>query len=215
MKTLSQIPVVFAMVAAVLFGPLSTPEAAEAANKQTKLSKEVIKHEDGKDRHWLVKSNALILEEHGLTAHGDLHVMVEYPKGVQAPQIDAPTKDTNIESVATMFWSSGTLMSRTPMIGQAPNGQDFLWWPNGKLFREAQFVMGTPTGLWNYYDKKGKLIGNGAFQNGKRQSGLFIGDNRSGFFFFFTLYPMKQQKFENGVLTEEVEFMKEPDFYEK
>ncbi len=141
--------------------------------------------------------------------------MVEYPKGVQAPQIDAPTKDTNIESVATMFWASGTLMSRTPMIGEAPKGQDFLWWPNGKLFREAQFVMGTPTGVWKYYDKKGKLIGNGAFQNGKRQSGLFIGDNRSGFFFFFTLYPMKQQKFENGVLTEEVEFMKEPDFDEK
>ncbi len=47
MKTFSQIPVVFAMVAAALFGPLSTSEAAEAANKQTKLSKEVIKHEDG------------------------------------------------------------------------------------------------------------------------------------------------------------------------
>src|SRR5260370_31250438 len=103
MRTFSQIPVVFAMVAAAFFGPLSTSEAAEAANKQTKLSKEVIKHEDGKDRYWLVKSNALILEEHYLTAHGDLHVMVEYPKGVQAPQIDGPTKDTNIESVATMF----------------------------------------------------------------------------------------------------------------
>ncbi len=50
MKTLSQIPVVFAMVAAAFFGLLSTAEAAEAANKQTKLSKEVIKHEDGKDR---------------------------------------------------------------------------------------------------------------------------------------------------------------------
>ncbi len=215
MKTLRQISVVFAVVAAAHFGPRSTSAAADAATNQNKLSKEVIKREGGKDRHWLVKSNALIIEEHGLTAHGDLHLMVEYPKGVQAPQIDVPTKATNIESVATMFWPDGKHMSRTPAVGEAANGQDRLWWPNGKLFREAQFVMGTPTGTWKYYDKRGELIGKGTFENGKRQSGVFIGDDRSGFAFFFTSYPIKQQSFESGVLSEEVEFLKELSVDEK
>ncbi len=207
--------VVLVAVATAAFGLRSTSAADDAASNQKKLSKEVITHEDGKDRHWLVKSNGFIIEEHGLTAHGDLHLMIEYPKGVRAPQIDGPTRDTNAESVATMFWRGGTRMSRTPAIGETPNGQDLLWWPNGKVFREAQFVMGTPTGIWKYYDKEGGLIGKGVFRDGKRQSGLFIGDDRSGFFFFLTNHPIKQQKFENGVLKEQVDFLREPDFHEK
>lgn len=211
----SLIPIVLVCVALVteILEPNSTLSADGAATNS--LSKEVILHEDGKDRHWLVKSNGVIIEEHGLTAHGDLHVLFEYPTGVRAPQIDAPAKDTNIQSVATMFWRGGTRMSRTPLVGEIPNGQDFLWWPNGKMFREARFVMGTPVGVWKYYDRKGGRIGEGVFQDGKRKSGMFIGGNRAGYFFFFTSYPIKQQQFENGVLKEEMDFLKEPISDEK
>jgi hypothetical protein len=214
MKTHSQLSIVFASISILAFGP-ATWAADATPSVQNKVSKEVITQVDGKDRHWLIKSNAVIIEEHGLTAHGDLHVMAEYPKGVRTPQLDASAKATNVESVVTMFWRDGTRMSRTPMIGEKSNGLDRLWWPNGKIFREAEFVMGTPAGVWNYYDKEARLIGKGTFRNGTRQSGLFIGDNRAGYFFFFTNYPIKQQTFENGVLKEEKEFLKELNLEEK
>jgi hypothetical protein len=200
------------VVVGVLSVLVSACGTAEGAKRQSKLSKEVIKEEDGVERHWLVKSDGLIVEEHGLTIHGNLHLMVQYPKGVRGPQIDSPNRDTNAESVATMFYRSGTRMSRPPMVGEEPNGKDFLWWPNGKLFREARFVMGTPTGVWKYYDKEGRLVGKGRFRHGKPQSGLFVGSDRSGYFFFFTSYPIKQQKYENGVLSQETDFfeLKQP-----
>src|SRR5690242_7945206 len=124
MKALSQISLVCAASVTAILGPNSASAADGAASAQNKLSKEVLVHQDGTDRHWLVKSNGVIIQEHGLTAHGDLHLLIEYPKGVRAPQLDASTKDTNIESVAIMFWRDGARMSRTPMVGEAPNGHD-------------------------------------------------------------------------------------------
>ena len=209
MKSPTNIVFCLMLAAAVLLAWVLSARAADAGHSQTKRSKEVLKREGGKDRHWLIKSNKLIVEEHGLTAHGDLHLMVEYSEGVQTPQIDATSKDTNAPSVATMFWPNGKRMSRTPAIGGAANGQDLLWWPNGKLFRQADFVMGIPTGVWKYWDQKGKFVGEGTYNNGKRQKGVFVGDDRSGLFFFFTSYPMKLQSFENGVLKEEHDFLKE------
>jgi len=120
----------------------SSPELADTNILQTNLVKEVILRESGMDRHWLIRSNSLIVEEHGITVHGDLPLVVEYPKGARAPQIGAFTnREPNIESIRTMFGRSGKRISRTPMVGEAANGADFLWWPNGKQFREAQFKM--------------------------------------------------------------------------
>jgi len=197
---------------AVLTATLSTSPsfAAPAAvtNSPATLSKVVLQHEDGTDRHWLIKSNALIIEEHYLT--GDLHVMVRYPNGVRTPQVDAPPKDldANVESIATVFWSNGKRMSLTPMIGGKPNGQDFVWWPGGQLAREAHFAMGDPTGVWKFYDQQGKSVGEGTFKNGKPADGIFIGEDSAGGDFFLTDYPIRKKRYENGVVKEREVFLR-------
>ena len=210
-----KIPLVCAAVITVVLALNALSADGDSSTSKDKLSKEVIAHQDGKARHWLVRSNGFIIEEHALTAHGDLPIVFEFPKGALSPQIDAPPESTNVEAVAKMFWRDGTLMSRTPMRGGLPNGEDFLWWPNGKLFREARFSMGKPVGLWKYYDKNGRPLGEGVFRDGKRQSGMFIGGNRSGYFFFFTAYPIVQQKFEDGALKEQTDFLNEPELNQK
>ena len=105
MKTHRQL--VITLVTTVTWLLVSESAAWAAEGSAAQPSKEVIKREDGKDRHWVIKSNGLIVEEHGLTAHGDLHLMVEYAKGVQSPQIDALSRDTNAASVTTIFWPTG------------------------------------------------------------------------------------------------------------
>src|SRR5262249_1367262 len=106
-------------------------EPGENETVPTNAIKEVLLREDGKDRHWVIKSNSVIVQEHYLTAHGDLRVMIEYTDGVKAPQVDAPERDTNAASVSTMFWPNGRRMSRTPQVGGLANGEDRVWWPNG------------------------------------------------------------------------------------
>ena len=104
-----------------------------------------------------------------------------------------------------MFWRNGKQMSTTPQIDQKPNGQDFAWWPNGNLAREAVFALGSPTGTWKFYDELGKFVGEGTYKDGKRYQGTFIGSDASGGGFFFTSYPMKLQTFSNGgSLSEEI-----------
>jgi hypothetical protein len=192
-------------IAALISGlpaSMSAAEPDESAAAPTNVIKEVLRREDGKDRHWVVRSNSMIVQEHGLTAHGDLHVMVEYPDGVKTPQIDAPKHDTNAVSVMTVFWPSGKRMSRTSQVGGSPHGEDRIWWPNGKIAREAHFARGHPDGVWKYFDQKGHQLGEGTFLFGGRQSGVFFGNDSPGGNYFFSNYPMKKSRFENGHLEE-------------
>lgn len=172
-------------------------------------SRVVLLQEDGEDRHWVIKNKGLILEEHGLTAHGDLHVIAEYPKGVRKPQFDAAERDETAEAVSTIFWPNGNRMCRTHIIGAKENGKDLVWWPNGNLAREADFSMGAPNGTWSFFDQAGKLVGEGTFQDGVRMTGAFIGNDRSGSDYFLSGFPMKKQIFENGAMKAEDVFLEE------
>ena len=165
--------------------------------------------EDGQDRHWVMKTGALIKEEHYLTAHGDLHFVVEYPKGVHSPQVDSKGEKENAEAIAKGFWRNGKPMFVTPQVGEKANGQDFAWWPNGNIAREALFAMGTPSGKWKFYDQAGKLVGEGTYKDGKQWSGVFTGSENPGADFFLTLYPMKKKTYQDGNLVREEEFLKE------
>jgi len=176
--------------------------------KPTDLTKEVLPHEDGIDRHWIMKSGDLIKEEHYLTAHGDLHFIVEYAKGVPSPQVDSSGAKEGAEAVVRGFWRNGKRMSVTPQVGEKANGQEFAWWPNGNIAREAQFAMGAPSGTWGFYDQSGKLVGEGIYQNGERWRGLFIGSDSPGAD-FLTMYPMKKKTYQDGKLVREQEFLKE------
>jgi hypothetical protein len=199
-------------IAALVAGLPTTMPAAEpheSAAAPTNVIKEVLLREDGKDRHWVVRSNSMIIEEHGLTAHGDLHVMVEYTHGVRTPQIDAPKRDTNAASITTIFWPNGKRMSRTPQVGGLVHGDDRIWWRNGHIAREAHFVGGKPDGVWKYFDQKGNALGEGTFAFGARQSGVFFGKDSLGGNFFFTSYPMKKSRYEQGHLKEEQDWLNE------
>jgi hypothetical protein len=194
---------------------LSTKILAADTNERerapTNVAKEVLLREDGKDRHWVIKSNSVIVQEHCLTVHGDLHVMIEYPHGVKAPQVDAPERGTNAASVTTWFWPNGRRMSRTPQVGGLANGDDRVWWPSGQLAREAHFARGKPDGVWKYYDRKGRSLGEGAFALGARQSGVFFGNDNPGGAFFFTNYPMMKSRYDQGQMKEEEIWLKELD----
>ena len=200
-------------VAAWTFGLLPTTMSAAELNSSgptpTNWIKEVLLRDDGKDRHWVIRSNSMIIQEHGLTAHGDLHVMVEYTHGVEAPQIDAPRRDTNAASVTTVFWPNGRRMSRTAQIGGLANGEDRIWWPDGHVAREAHFISGKPDGVWKYFDQTGRPLGEGTFVLGARQSGVFFGKDSPGGDFFFTIYPMKKSRYEHGQLKDEEDWLKE------
>src|SRR6059036_884137 len=78
--------------------------------KGVSLTKEVLLREDGQDRHWVMKAGSLIKEEHYLTAHGDLHFVVEYAKGVLSPQVDSTGEQEKAEAVTKGFWRNGRLM---------------------------------------------------------------------------------------------------------
>jgi len=186
----------------VLFSCSSRPSVSS-------LKKEVLLQEDGQDRHWVMRADGMIMEEHYLTAHGDLHVVVEYPKGVHNPQVDARGEKENVESVVKGFWRNGKRMSATPQVAEKANGRDLVWWPSGSIAREALFVMGTPTGTWKFYNESGQVLWEGTYKNGKRWSGTFIGSERPGADFFLTMYPMKKITFGGGVLLHEEEFLKE------
>ena len=188
---------------------MSAAEPNKSGAAPTNGIKEVLRREDGKDRHWVVRSNSMIIQEHGLTAHGDLHVMIEYLHGVKTPQMDAPNQDTNAASVTTVFWPNGKRMSRTPQVGGLAHGQDRIWWPNGQIAREAHFVRGKPDGVWKYFDQKGRPLGEGIFALSARQSGVFFGKDSPGGDIFFTIYPMKKSRYEHGQLKEEEDWLKE------
>ena len=201
--------IAIAALIAGLSASISAAEPNESGAAPTNLIKEVLRREDGKDRHWVVRSNSMIIQEHGLTAHGDLHVMIEYTHGVNTPQMDAPKQETNAASVTTIFWPNGKRMSRTPQVGGLAHGEDRIWWPNGEIAREAFFVRGKPDGVWKYFDQKGRLLGEGTFALSARQSGVFFGKDRPGGDFFFTSYPMKKSRYEHGQLKEEEDWLKE------
>jgi antitoxin component YwqK of YwqJK toxin-antitoxin module len=42
--------------------------------------------------------------------------------------------------------------------GNLPNGEFIWWYANGHVESKKYFQMGKPTGRWEFYDKKGKLI---------------------------------------------------------
>jgi hypothetical protein len=198
----------FSAIAIAVSSCSSTPKSAEESKRAT-LRKVVLLREDGRDRHWIMKAGDLIKEEHYLTAHGDLHFVLEYPKGVQSPQVDCKGAKANAEAVARGFWQNGKPMSVTPQVGEKANGQDFAWWPNGSIAREAHFAMGTPTGTWKFYDQAGKLVGEGIYKDGKRWSGILTGSENSGANFFLTAYPMKTTTYVDGNIVREDEFLKE------
>jgi hypothetical protein len=200
--------ILFSVIAAVVFGCSSNPTNSEQANTAT-LTKEVLLHEDGQDRHWIMKAGNLIREEHYLTAHGDLHFVVEYPKGVRNPQVDSKDVKENAEAVTRGYWRNGKRMSATPQVGEKANGQDFAWWPNGNIAREALFVMGKPSGRWKFYDQSGIPVGEGTHEGGRRWSGVFVGSENPGADFFLTMYPMKKKTYKDGNLVQEEEFLKE------
>jgi hypothetical protein len=200
-------------IAALMSGLPASMLAAEpnqSGTAPTTVIKEVLRSEGGRDRHWVVRSNSIIIQEHFLIAHGDLHAMVEYPDGVKTPQIDAPRHDTNAASVMTVFWPNGKRMSRTAQVGGLANGEDRIWWSNGQIARDAHFVGDRPDGTWKYFDQKGRPLGEGIFIFGGRLSGVFLGNDRPGFeFFLLTSYPMKKSRYENGQLKEEEDWLKE------
>ena len=173
------------------------------------LTREVLLHEHGQDRHWVMKVGGLIKEEHSLTAHGDLHFVAEYAHGVHTPQVDSMGEKENAEAIVKGFWRNGRPMSTTPQVGEKVNGQDFAWWPNGNIAREASFVMGMPSSTWMFYDQAGKLVGEGTYKDGKRWNGVFTGSERPGGDFFFTMYPMKKKAYQDGNLVREEDFLDE------
>lgn len=198
-----------ALLATLCCGCNSTRKPSEQKAVAATRTKEVLLQVDGEPRHWVIRSGGLIVEEHYLTAHGDLHYVVEYPKGVRNPQVDSPQKEKDVESAVKGFWPNGKPMSVTPCSGERPNGRDLVWWPSGSLARKSLFVMGSPTGAWKFYDESGRLVGTGIYENGKRRNGIFVGNEHAGADFFVTTYPMKKQTFENGVLKHEEDFVKE------
>jgi hypothetical protein len=198
----------FGAIALAMCGCGSKPKSSEHPKTAT-LTKEVLLREDGQDRHWVMKADNVIKEEHYLTAHGDLHFVVEYPKGVQSPQVDSKGPKEDVEAVAKGFWRNGKPMSITPQVGEKANGQDFAWWPNGSIAREAQFAMGARIGTWKFYDQAGKLVGEGTYKDGKRWSGVFTGSENPGADFFLTMYPMKKKIYQDGNIVREEEFLKE------
>lgn len=200
--------ILFIAVAAVICGCCSKPTLSERATTP-RLTKEILLHADGQDRHWVMKAGGLIREEHYLTAHGDLHVVVEYPKGVHSPQVDTKGKREDAEALTRAYWRDGKRMSVTPMVGDTVNGLDFAWWPNGNMAREAVFVMNEPSGTWKFYDLSGRLMGKGVCKDGRRWSGVFVGDPNPGADFFWTSYPMKKETYKDGSLIREEEFLKE------
>ncbi len=148
-------------------------------------SREVLLRQDGQDRHWVVRHHGLIVEEHYLTAHGDIPVVIEYAKGVRTPQVDSNEKEKAGTSRVRMFWPKGQMMSETSAFDGEADGSDRVWWQSGKLARDAVFEHGEPVGVWKFYRPSGELLGEGAFKDGKRQSGVFLGlDNPGGDFFF-------------------------------
>ncbi len=200
--------VLFSTVTIALCSCGSGPKPSEQPKTPT-LTKEVLLREDGQDRHWVMKADNVVKEEHYLTAHGDLHFVIEYPKGVHSPQVDSKGAKENAEAVAKGFWRNGKPMSVTPQVGEKANGQDFAWWPNGSIAREAHFAMGTPTGTWKFYDQAGKIVGEGTYKDGKRWSGRFTGSENPGADFFLTIYPMKKKTYQDGNIVREEEFLKE------
>lgn len=166
-------------------------------------SREVLLRQDGQDRHWVVRSHGLIVEEHYLTAHGDLPVVIEYAKGVRTPQVDSQQKEKAGVSRVKMFWPKGQMMSETSALNGEAHGPDRIWWEGGKLAREAVFEHGEPVGVWRFYRPTGEFLGQGTFKDGKRRGGVFVGlDNPGGDFFF----GHKMQVFENGKMIREEDF---------
>ena len=180
------------MIALVLFGCSSGAE-----------SREVLLRRDGQDRHWVVRRHGLIVEEHYLTAHGDIPVVIEYAKGVRTPQVDSKQKEKAGTSRVRMFWAKDKMMSETSAFDGEAHGPDRVWWQSGKLAREAVFEHGKPVGLWKFYRPSGELLGEGTFKDAKRQSGVFLVlDNPGGDFFF----GHEMQVFENGNVIRKEEF---------
>jgi len=193
-------------------GCTAKPEPRES-RKVEDHTKQVLLQEGGKERHWVILSGGLITEEHYLTAHGDLHVVAEYPTGVRVPQVESPQREKDVRSVLRVFWLNAKPMSVTPRIGEKANGQELVWWPSGILAREAEFALGTPIGVWKFYDVSGRAVGEGTYQSGKRWSGIFVGNDSPGAEFILK-GDLKKQTFEGGVLTHEEGFADE-EFIEK
>jgi phosphohistidine swiveling domain-containing protein len=69
---------VTALVAIITIGCSSLPKAGDAISNKSVQEKVVLQHANGQDRHWLMKSGGIIREEHCLSSHGDLHMVLQY-----------------------------------------------------------------------------------------------------------------------------------------
>lgn len=58
--------------------------------------------------------------------------------------------------------------------GQSPNGDDIVYFANGKIHYKRSFNMWIPTGTWETYNQDGALILKGEFENGKPKNGKFL-----------------------------------------
>jgi hypothetical protein len=208
----TQLHLLVAIPAIALSGCRSKP-TLPTNQHATPRTKEVLIRENGQDRHWVIRVGGLIVEEHGLAAHGDFHLVLEYPKGVHSPQVDSKEQEENVESVMKVFWPNGTVISETQQLGQKANGRDTVWWPNGKTAREASYVRGSPVGVWKFYDISGKFVGEGSHEDGKPWRGVFVGNGRPGIDFLESGL-IEKQTFEGGVLKREETFL-EDDFLKK
>ncbi len=166
-------------------------------------SNEVLVRQDGQDRHWIVRKDGLIVEEHYLTVHGDVHVVIEYEHGVKTPQLKSHERGGTGASRVKMFWPKGEIMSETSAFDGLPNGTDRVWWETGHLAREGSFEHGRPVGVWKYYRRSGEFFGEGSFLAGRRHDGTFVGLDNSGGNFFF---GHDLQVFKSGKMVREDKF---------
>jgi len=197
---------VMASAAPLCCGCKSIQHSPRHEDNLAETTKEVLLQEAGQDRHWVIRAGGLIMEEHGLMAHSDFHVIIEYPRGVHKPQMDPKGEIENTESLVRGFWRNGKPLSVTPHFGDKADGRDLVWWPSGNIAREALFLMGTPAGTWKFYNESGQAIGEGTYQDGKRWTGTFVGNPGPGMNFFRNQNPMIKETFDGGVLIKEEEF---------
>lgn len=65
---------------------------------------------------------------------------------------------SNLDSVEIYYYPNGQMKQRGQMKNDLRNGTFSAWHENGKLAETGQCIHDTPTGIWVYYDEKGKQI---------------------------------------------------------